>query len=158
MLARTIFTAVAAAYFAVAASVPVSAQVPDPVSGPLMVNLAGHAPSPSGCTGRSDYPHRSGHISGNVNAASVTMCLQNVPSIHASGQLWQNRWFGFEQVGTPGSSTKYYYDQASAFSYWECRDNLFRVTSYHESKEGDGNTYALRTANSAPVVCGINVG
>lgn len=107
-------------------------------------------PGPSGCLGKAMYPHNSHHVNGTINAEARTWCKNKVPRIHAFGQLWQKRWWGYQKVGKVGNVTKTNQKKVSAFANWGCKNNTFRLTSSHSVTDVDGKVYSV-TRNSGGI-------
>lgn len=104
--------------------------------------------SPSECFGHSDYPHNSSHVVGTVNGVARSDCEVAVYYLSVKAQLWESRWWGWDRVGVPGSDQRATAQSVSANSWWECRNNDFRITGYHESFEPTG-AYVAETASPA---------
>jgi hypothetical protein len=103
-------------------------------------------PGPSNCQGQSNDPHRSAHVPNTVNYEARTWrCSNNQPSIRARAQLWEHRWWGWSMVGQAGDVTAHNVKQVSAFGNFECRNNTFRGTGFHENQDVNQLWYNTRT-------------
>jgi hypothetical protein len=106
------------------------------------------AVSPAGCAGKTNNPHRSGHVPGTINVVGYTKCNYNVPAVKISVTLYRSRWYGWEQRGSSGlqSNANSGYIEKNAASP-NCAGDVhdWLGTSYHESIESSG-TYTSNTS------------
>lgn len=103
--------------------------------------------SPAGCTGYTDYPHKS---NSDASVHGRTKCRVQVPYVEVTSLLRRDRWWGQQQVGSPrtshrtnnplsGDATPHYYCAGQGlYSY--------RGYSSHKSLE-NGRTYVASTSN-----------
>ena len=103
-------------------------------------------PSPHLCRGQSNLPHRSTHNPANVNGEARTYCRAGaVPYLWAEAQLWEDRWWGWDKVGTPVARSAANRTTVSAFDATACRNNLWRTTGRHVVT--DGGPYSGETVS-----------
>jgi hypothetical protein len=106
-----------------------------------------HAPAvsqvngPSQCYQQSMNPHKSGHfgwMSGEVRAT----CRNQVPHMWHEAQLWENRWWGGEKIGTPDTFDDHNVQKGSANAHSDCVANdPIWVTGNGYIVDTDGHTY-----------------
>ena len=109
-------------------------------------------PSPNLCKGNVQNPHASRHMPGTISAKVTTDCRGYVGTLSVSGQMWENRWWGFDRVGTPASSAINQAIYVQAVPWVECRTNVMRATAHHESFE-NGRVYFVDLENVQHVSC-----
>jgi hypothetical protein len=108
------------------------------------------APSPAGCVGRANNPHKTGN---SVKGVTQTDCLEPVPRLRATSQLWRHRWWGYEKVGSKGNNTNYNSWQVKASGLFSpCQTNSWRTEGEHWSYETSG-TYYFHSMKYADVSC-----
>jgi hypothetical protein len=110
--------------------------------------------NPYGCYGQSDQPHESSHVPNTVAAHAKTECLQQVPRVYVTAQLWKyaEEWI---LVGAPAPVTQYNWYRAdvnpsapcSGSGYW------YFIFAYHEVTGTDGQVYSANTGNEWFVPC-----
>lgn len=109
-------------------------------------------PSPALCNGNAQNPHHSKHQPTTISAMVSTDCRAYVPTLIVRGQMWENRWWGFDRIGDPAESAQNNAIIVRAVPSAPCRTNVMRVTGRHESVEG-GRVYSLDTENVQAVSC-----
>lgn len=111
----------------------------------------GGEPSPAGCVGKSNDPHKS--ATGGVKGVTQVDCLRPVGRLRTTAQLWRKRWWGYEKVGTKGDNTNFSSAHVKASgNYSTCQRNRWRTEGEHWSVEG-GRTYYAHTMNYNDVTC-----
>jgi hypothetical protein len=101
----------------------------------------GVEPSPSGCFGRSNNPHKD--TEGTIKGLTQIDCEIRVASLHTTAQLWRKRWWGYQSVGSIGDNTNATAIQVKASSvYGACENNKWRTEGEHWSTEATGTYYA----------------
>jgi hypothetical protein len=103
------------------------------------------AVSPSGCTQYADDPHDSGHRDGRMNGVVRTGCLNTVPRMSFTAQMWETRWWGWDRIGIKGSITVYGWKTAKTQGNDWCKNNMVRVTGSGFVVDVDNRTYYAST-------------
>lgn len=115
-------------------------------------------PSPKGCDGWSNNPHRSWDA-GNHGVKGVTEinCQgRDVAQLRTTAQVWRNRWWGYEKVGFEGENTNTPRDWGwtpmvkASGTFATCQVNSWRTSGQHWSWEY-GETYYLETMKHADI-------
>lgn len=103
-------------------------------------------PSPAGCTGQTDYPHKSG------NYASVhgrMKCTTAVARVETATILYRDRWYGPEQLEADSSGDTNSTSSGDAHPHWDCSGEgiyTYKGFSQHASLE-NGVRYTASTTN-----------
>jgi hypothetical protein len=99
-------------------------------------------PSPAGCVGKSNNPHKTGS---NIKGLTQIDCDDAVDELQTTAQLWRKRWWGYEKVGKKGDQTNHdKFGVKAGGIYGECENNKWRTEGEHWSDE-DGVTYYAHT-------------
>jgi hypothetical protein len=134
----------ALAMFAVTAPVAYAGQAPSPSDQSLLVRSSATtrnplpAPrralsiSPAGCNGKSNWAHKD--TGGTIKGVTQVDCLYSVSSVRTTAQLWRDRWWGYEMVGTKGDNTNPNSKQVKASGlYNHCENNKWRTEGFSTS-------------------------
>src|SRR5204862_8050225 len=78
---------------------PMAAYLETP-STPATMQMAGPTQGPSHCVQKANNPHRSKH-KGWMSAEVTASCRAKVTHMYHTAQLWENRWWGGEEIGVP---------------------------------------------------------
>lgn len=119
----------------------------------LLIDIEiGAEPSPAGCVGKSNDPHKA-TTTGGIKGVTQIDCLRSVGRLRTTAQLWRKRWWGYEKVGSKGDNTNYSTWQVKASgNYSTCESNRWRTEGEHWSTE-NGRTYYAHTMNYNDVSC-----
>jgi hypothetical protein len=109
--------------------------------------------NPASCSTNAHDPHPSGHVSGTINAEIRQSCTLTPTSVRAKAQLWENRWWGYDQIGTPGDVTRHGVRSVSAFASAPCRNNSIRVTGTGHYLWGSEWVNSIEVSNTKDVNC-----
>lgn len=111
-------------------------------------------PSPSGCMGQSNNPHRSTSEGGIIKGFSFTRCDQAVPLVEVRAEVWKKRWWGYQHVGRDGyafnRNDSY---EANSARYSPCEANTWRTVGQHHVFDHDRRDYFSETMKYAGVRC-----
>ena len=123
---------------------PVTTYAPQAKSSTAPVQAA--APQgPSNCFQQANNVHKSLHfgwMAGEVRAK----CQGLVPHMYHTSQLWQSRWWGGEEIGTPGTFNQAGVQVGSAYGFdSSCIVNWVWDTGNGSVKDVDGVTYYAGT-------------
>lgn len=81
-----------------------------------------------------------------MSAQVSASCVFPVSTMYLEAQLWEQRWWGGEEIGTPDKPTLHNVDQGQANAHDDCRVNApIWVTGSGYNIESDGNTYYAGT-------------
>ncbi len=108
----------------------------------------GQQPSPAGCKVSTDYPHNSGHAPGTINVTDSIYCSRNVSALNVTVKLWENRWWGWNELnsGSAKSTGKY---KVTANAAYTCHVTAeYRGTSDGFSVEG-ANRYSGSSSSTS---------
>lgn len=133
---------------ALGAPIPTAAALPSDrvTQGSTLLSAAATALSPAGCTGSTDYPHKSGYEA-SVHARMA--CRTVVQRLETVTVLTRDRWYGPEQVAADSSATDYLRTSYDAHPHWNCKGQgtyTYRGYSQHASLE-NGTIYKATTSN-----------
>lgn len=112
---------------------------------------SGWKPSPAGCKGSTDYPHRSGNM---VSVHARTQCRQTVERAEVVTAVFRDRWWGGEYVMSGSSGRDNHTWSGEATPHSTCRNEgnyTFRAFSMHASLES-GTVYKSTTRNWDPEI------
>lgn len=105
--------------------------------------------SPSGCYGQSNWPHVStkAPTEGDVKGLALSHCQFNVDTLHVKATVWQKRWWGWQQMGEPGTGTLSFVNHVQRSGHYDgCINNDWRTVGNHYSIEL-GDKYSAETMN-----------
>ena len=106
-------------------------------------------PSPAGCKGSTEYPHKSGN---SVSVHAKTECRQVVERAEVVTAVFRDRWWGAQYVMSGSSRRTNQTWSGEATPHSTCRNEgefMFRAFSMHASLEG-GTVYKSTTRNWHP--------
>jgi len=104
-------------------------------------------PSPAGCTGSTDFPHKSGV---NASVHGRMTCTVAVPRVETVTLLYRDRWYGPEQLASDSSWRTNNTTSQDAHPHWNCSGvgtYTYKGYSQHASLESDGVRYTATTSN-----------
>jgi hypothetical protein len=84
--------------------------------------------SPSRCYMRADWPHASTHQPGRMNGVIRAFCMNVVPRMTHTAQMWEPRWWGWDRIGVKGYVNNYYVRAVSTEANDVCKKVTIRVT------------------------------
>src|SRR5438477_617883 len=97
---------------------PMAAYLKTP-STPATMQIAGPTQGPSHCVQKANNPHRSKH-KGWMSAEVTASCRAKVTHMYHTAQLWENRWWGGEEIGVPDKFDETNVDSGAANAYADC--------------------------------------
>lgn len=100
--------------------------------------------SPSGCYQRVDNPHRSLH-KGWIAGELTTQCRNPVPEINQTAQLWEQRWWGWDRVGSKGAKHAFWKRYLKSWAKVTCRNSHLKTTGTGYVVDLDGSHYYAST-------------
>ena len=106
---------------------------------------AGCKPSPAGCVGKTDYPHKS-FPDASVHAR--TTCNSKVSTLSVTTVLKRERWYGLETLNS-GTASLNNVSKVEKPVHWKCLNAgtySYRGYATHKSIES-GATYTASTSN-----------
>ena len=117
-----------------------------PSLGTTAMTAFAQRPSPAGCTGRTDYPHKSGTT---VSVHSQMECRYAVPRVETGVALYRDRWYGREYIGGSSGGRNNSSWSGRVTPHISCAGNgtySYRAYGAHASLEG-GTIYRAYTSN-----------
>ncbi|MBP3223138.1 MAG: hypothetical protein J6M18_04345 [Actinomycetaceae bacterium] len=102
--------------------------------------------SPARCTGRTDYPHKSGDF---ASVHARVTCNFNVKRLETVTVLTRDRWYGTQIVKSDSSVSTGKYTSGDAHPHYYCKGSgiyTYRAYSQHASLE-NGRVYRASTSN-----------
>lgn len=109
--------------------------------------------NPAKCVTTANDPHPSGHVPGKINAEIRQKCPLSVSDISAEAQLWEDRFWGWDKIGSPGFAGPKTGSQISAFAHADCRDNDIRVTGYGHYSWNGAHVQSVEVSKTKHVDC-----
>ncbi|MDP4014724.1 MAG: hypothetical protein U0990_10935 [Candidatus Nanopelagicales bacterium] len=104
-----------------------------------LVGGKANGPSPSGCRIKSHNPHLSHHKKGRVNVGATAKCEAYVSALHAESQLQETAWYGWADIGVPGSKTILVSKYVRVYGHDKCHVTAtYRGKGYGRSIEKSG--------------------
>jgi hypothetical protein len=103
-------------------------------------------PSPAGCTGSTDYPHKSGD---QASVHARMRCSEAVPRVETATVLYRDRWYGPQELTSDVSWRTNSTTSQDAHPHWDCAGvgtYTYKGFSQHASLE-DGVRYTATTSN-----------
>jgi len=103
-------------------------------------------PSPAGCTGSTDYPHKSGN---DVSVHAVMSCKKTVSRVETLTTIYRDRWYGPELVVSGSAVRDNSSTSGKATPHKSCKGQgtfTYKAYSAHASLEG-GTVYKANTSN-----------
>lgn len=111
-------------------------------------------PSPSGCMGQSNNPHKASSVENAVKGFAFTRCNRAVPLIEVRAEVWKKRWYGYQHVGVDGYSVNRNDSyEANSGRYSPCENNTWRTVGQHHVYDHDRRDYLAETMRYAGVSC-----
>ena len=113
---------------------------------PTLAASVSSALSPAGCTGYTDYPHKSGTM---ASVHGRMICNYPVSYVVTSTSLTRDRWYGLETIATDTSGREVSSKSYDATPHATCLNEgtySYRGFSSHLSSEG-GVSYTSNTSN-----------
>jgi hypothetical protein len=76
-----------------------------------------------------------------MNGVIRAYCMNVVPRMTHTAQMWETRWWGWDRIGVKGSVNDYYVKAVSAEANDVCKNNTVRVTGSGYVIDVDGHHY-----------------
>jgi hypothetical protein len=115
---------------------------PAPVPGAVSPHVA---VSPSGCTQKTDYPHKSTHRPGSADGVLRSECNGHIPLIAQTAQMWETRWWGWDRIGTKGVVSRFEVKRVESTAWSWCKKNTVRTTGSGHVIDVDHRSYYAST-------------
>jgi len=110
------------------------------------------APNPYGCFGRSDVPHDSHHIPGNITAQVIAQCDVRMPNITAYGDLERALGLGLTKTVDTDDDSQYessYVHTNPGAPFPVSYRSLYLIYGTSTATDADGTMYVAYTSNQA---------
>lgn len=111
------------------------------------------AANPADCSTVANDPHRSGHVTGTINAEVRQTCPVSVAKNSAEAKLWEKRWWGYNVIGGPVYSDLKTRKVTSVFVNASCRTNSIRVTGYGHYEWNGLHVQSAEVSKTKDVSC-----
>ena len=126
----------------------VAAYSKEPSTRVTMQIAIGPTQGPSHCVQKANNPHLSKHM-GWMSAEVTASCRAKVNHMYHTAQLWENRWWGGEQIGVPDKFDGTNVGYGAANAHADCvTDDPIWVTGEGYVVDTDGQTYQAATESN----------
>jgi hypothetical protein len=114
----------------------------------FVVTQAGPADAHA-CPVRTDQPHLSSHVPGNVNVTGTTECFGGW--VYVRTDLYRQRWYGLQFIGRSERSGTNWIQTHTAYRCAGTGLHTYVAYSYHSAGAHPGSSY--QTSNTARFSC-----